>query len=34
MALDSIKEYFSQENIEFTNIVIANQFEITERTKI
>ncbi len=34
MAMENIKEYFSQENIEFTNIVTAKQLEITERTKI
>lgn len=34
IALESINNYFKTENIEFTNIVTAKQFEITESTKI
>lgn len=34
IALENINNYFLQENIEFTNIVTAKQFEITESAKI
>ena len=34
IALENINDYFLKENIDFTNIVVAKQFEITESTKI
>lgn len=34
IALESITNHFKSENIEFTNIVIAKQFEITDSVKV